>query len=67
MRAYPKDGALIATSVASMLRERNIAVDELFVERGRLDDVFRQITSSETGQKTGHETGARSNAGAPHA
>jgi ABC-2 type transport system ATP-binding protein len=49
IRAYPKDGAQIAADIAGVLRERNIAIDELFVERGRLDDVFRQITSSDQG------------------
>jgi ABC-2 type transport system ATP-binding protein len=51
LRVYPKDGAQIALSVAGALREKGLAVDELFVERGRLDDVFRQITSSDQGQK----------------
>ena len=58
LRAYPKPGVLIATDIAGMMRERNIAVDELFVERGRLDDVFRQITSSETGSAAPQAGGA---------
>jgi ABC-2 type transport system ATP-binding protein len=48
LRVYPRDGAQIATDIAGALRERNIVIDELFVERGRLDDVFRQITSSDS-------------------
>ena len=48
MRALPKAGAAIATDVAAMLREKGIAVEELYIEKGRLDDVFRQITSSDT-------------------
>ena len=47
MRALPKAGRSIATEVAAMLREKAIAVDELYVEKGRLDDVFRQITTSD--------------------
>jgi ABC-2 type transport system ATP-binding protein len=47
LRAIPKNGAGIVTDVASAIREKALAVDELFVERGKLDDVFRQITSSD--------------------
>ena len=45
LRAFPKGDASIATSVAALLREKSIDVQELYVEKGRLDDVFRQITS----------------------
>lgn len=45
LRAIPRDGKSIAAGVAAMLREKSLNVDELFVERGKLDDVFRQITS----------------------
>lgn len=44
LRAMPKNGATIATDVAAALAAKSLAVDELFVERGKLDDVFRQIT-----------------------
>ena len=49
LRATPRNGAAIAPDLAAFIRERAIAVDELFVERGNLDDVFRQITSSDDG------------------
>jgi ABC-2 type transport system ATP-binding protein len=49
LRALPHNGATIATELASYMRDRSIFVDELYVERGNLDDVFRQITSSDTG------------------
>jgi ABC-2 type transport system ATP-binding protein len=49
LRALPKNGAAIASDLASFIRERSIAVEEMFVERGNLDDVFRQITSSDEG------------------
>jgi len=52
IRVLPQSGVSIATDVAAALREKGIAVDEVFVERGRLDDVFRQITSSDTGART---------------
>ncbi len=45
LRVIPKPDKLIAGSVAALLREKAIDVDEMFVEKGRLDDVFRQITS----------------------
>ena len=47
LRALPKNGAVIATDVASLIREKSIVVDEIYVERGKLDDVFRQITTPE--------------------
>ncbi len=46
LRAIPKNGRAIAADVAALLREKSVAVDELFVERGKLDDVFREITTS---------------------
>jgi ABC-2 type transport system ATP-binding protein len=49
LRALPRNGASIAGDVAALLRERSISVEEMFVERGKLDDVFRQITSSDEG------------------
>ncbi len=47
LRAIPKNGAGIVTDVASAIRQKALAVDEIFVERGKLDDVFRQITTSD--------------------
>ena len=47
LRALPKAGATIAGDVAAMLNQKSLAVLEMYVERGKLDDVFRQITSQE--------------------
>jgi ABC-2 type transport system ATP-binding protein len=47
LRAVPKNGAVIATDIASLMREKSIVVEEIYVERGKLDDVFRQITTPE--------------------
>jgi len=47
LRALPKNGAAIASDVAEVLAERSLPVAELYVERGRLDDVFRKITTGE--------------------
>jgi ABC-2 type transport system ATP-binding protein len=52
LRVMPRNGTAIATDVAALLRDKSIAVEEMFVERGKLDDVFRQITTSDVG--TGH-------------
>ena len=47
LRAAPKPGTSVAASVATMLNQKSLAVYEMYVERGKLDDVFRQITSQE--------------------
>jgi ABC-2 type transport system ATP-binding protein len=47
LRAIPRDGTGIVTDVASLIRQNALIVDEIYVERGKLDDVFRQITTSD--------------------
>jgi ABC-2 type transport system ATP-binding protein len=47
LRVIPKNGAGIVGDVASVIRQKALTVEEIFVERGKLDDVFRQITSSD--------------------
>ena len=42
----PKAGLVIIDKVGLALRESGVVVEELYVERGRLDDVFRQITTT---------------------
>jgi ABC-2 type transport system ATP-binding protein len=54
LRAIPKNGAGIVTDVASAIRQKSLTVDEIFVERGKLDDVFRQITSSDLDERNSH-------------
>jgi ABC-2 type transport system ATP-binding protein len=49
LRAVPRNGAAIASDLAAFIRQKSIEVDELFVERGNLDDVFRKITTSDDG------------------
>lgn len=49
LRAIPREKTMAAAEVAAILRAQNIPVDELYVERGRLDDVFRQITMPDEG------------------
>jgi ABC-2 type transport system ATP-binding protein len=49
LRALRRDDAPAAPELASLIRTRLIEVEEVSVERGNLDDVFRQITTSDTG------------------
>jgi ABC-2 type transport system ATP-binding protein len=49
LRAIPRQKTMSTVEVATLLREQNIPVDELYVERGRLDEVFRQITMPKGG------------------
>jgi ABC-2 type transport system ATP-binding protein len=51
LRAIPKNGAGIVADVTAAIRQKALAVDEIFVERGKLDDVFRQITSSDLDER----------------
>ena len=43
-RVLPKNGQNVIKSVASAVREHDWSVEEMHVEQGRLDEVFRQIT-----------------------
>jgi len=67
VRAIPKQHGLIATDVAAAIRAQSLAVDEMFVERGRLDDVFRQITTSDTPNGLGVNGGASARMEGGHA
>ena len=42
----PSSDAPVIDAVGAALREKGVSVDEIRVERGRLDDVFRQITAT---------------------
>jgi ABC-2 type transport system ATP-binding protein len=42
-----KDGESIVAQVSTALREQSVDVDEITVEHGRLDEVFRQITTQQ--------------------
>jgi ABC-2 type transport system ATP-binding protein len=44
--AFPKPGTEILDSVRTAVRQGGIAVDELYVDRGRLDEVFRDLTAA---------------------
>ncbi len=47
LRVYPQsDTTVIADSVVASLMQGDVAVKSVFVEQGRLDEVFRNITSN---------------------
>ncbi len=46
---FPEPGRHILHAVAEHVQFRRLPVDELHVENGRLDDVFRQITADDEG------------------
>ena len=43
---YPKGGKSIVTEIGRLARAEKWPVEEIYAERGRLDEVFRQITQS---------------------
>jgi ABC-2 type transport system ATP-binding protein len=46
IRVYPTDpGAAITDQIISAVQQKNFPVSSVFVERGRLDEVFRTITA----------------------
>ena len=45
--ARSQNGESVVEAVGSAHREKAVAFDEIHVERGRLDDVFREITAGE--------------------
>jgi ABC-2 type transport system ATP-binding protein len=47
LTAFPRNGAALFEPVTRMLRERGFAFEAIALERGRLDEVFRAITTSE--------------------
>lgn len=49
LRALSAGTGEILGDVATALRQQSISVDQIYVERGRLDDVFREITTSDSG------------------
>lgn len=45
LTAFPKKGARVFDKVSEFLRSQNVTFSELQLEQGRLDEVFRQITT----------------------
>jgi hypothetical protein len=45
LRAVPQTDAEIAPAIGERLRASGAEIDELVIERGQLDDVFRDLTA----------------------
>jgi ABC-2 type transport system ATP-binding protein len=46
LRVYPRAGAQLAVTISQLSREQNWPVEQIQVEQGRLDEVFRRVTGS---------------------
>jgi ABC-2 type transport system ATP-binding protein len=46
LRVLPSGGAELAPAVSEQIRGAGLEIDELIVEQGQLDDVFRQLTTA---------------------
>lgn len=51
---FPVSGKSILKSVNQLMHDRDWQIEELHVEKGRLDDVFRQVTLFGSGAATGN-------------
>ncbi|MEO7385444.1 MAG: ABC transporter ATP-binding protein [Gammaproteobacteria bacterium] len=47
--AFPRDGASMLTTISALATERRWPVEQLRLEAGRLDEVFRDITADRSG------------------
>ena len=47
MRLYPKNKESISRKLEEYLYKRNVQLEQFTVERGRLDEVFRQLTTKD--------------------
>jgi ABC-2 type transport system ATP-binding protein len=52
LRVYPKQGEPIALRISEVSRKENLSIQQLQVEQGRLDEVFRKVTKSQLHQKS---------------
>jgi hypothetical protein len=48
--AFPAKGQAIFGAVSRLIQERQLPVTEVWLERGRLDEVFRTITLQSGGR-----------------
>lgn len=59
---FPKEGAVIVTEIGDLVRDRGWRVEELYAERGRLDEVFRSLTIGDAVAMGRQEKGSRTRA-----
>ncbi len=50
LTAFPRDNALVITAIADLAAERSWPLEQVHLESGRLDEVFRSITAPEISQ-----------------
>lgn len=55
MTVFPRPGAVLFDPVSDFLRAQKVAFSELQWEQGRLDEVFRQITTGSSATRATHE------------
>ena len=46
-RVFPKPNQAVAADISELTRQKNWQVDELHIEQGRLDEVFRDLTKGQ--------------------
>ena len=44
VRVFPKDRESISSELEKFLKQKKMSIEQFFVERGRLDEVFRKLT-----------------------
>ena len=44
VRVFPKDRESISSELEKLLKKKKMSIEQFFVERGRLDEVFRKLT-----------------------
>ena len=44
VRIFPKDRQSISTELERFLKSKKMSIEQFFVEKGRLDEVFRNLT-----------------------
>ena len=44
VRIFPKDRQSISTELERFIKSKKISIEQFFVEKGRLDEVFRNLT-----------------------
>ncbi len=54
LRVRPKNGAALVVPLGDAMKSADIGVQEIYVERGALDDVFREITTGDQSTETAH-------------
>jgi ABC-2 type transport system ATP-binding protein len=54
-RVFPRDGGLIVEDISRLAQSHGWEIDELHVEAGRLDDVFRTVTEGDLVEEAGKD------------